>query len=154
MSNKDYVELTLPAGKYFIGDPCYVIADEKWDEVSDQMFPGIVGHPDYENHDIVVDGIHFFAYSTAYGDGLYDDFDNFKYPVDSGSIGAVPFELVSKREGESLEDYGRIIEVDQPLRCIRDENGTFIFVSGDLRIDIETGFEEYDDEDEEYDNDE
>ena len=27
----------MPAGKYFIGDPCYVIADKKWKDFCDKM---------------------------------------------------------------------------------------------------------------------
>ena len=30
--------IKLPAGKYFIGDPCYVIQDNDWQKVCDEMF--------------------------------------------------------------------------------------------------------------------
>ena len=32
------MKVTFPAGKYYIGDPCYVIDDDKWSQVCDQIF--------------------------------------------------------------------------------------------------------------------
>lgn len=38
MKNAPHLSITLPAGRYFIGDPCYVIADSDWIEFCDLSF--------------------------------------------------------------------------------------------------------------------
>ncbi len=147
MSRGNEVSLTLPAGEYYIGDPCYVIADDRWDEVCNQMFPGVPGNDDYENHDIQLDGTHFFVYSTAYGDGLYDD-GMYTYGVDAGCIGAVPMSLVNKREQQEIESngLGRFVKTDTPLQCSRNDEGTFTFIGSFGIIEIITDGSEYEDE--------
>lgn len=84
----------LPAGKYYIGDPCYVIRGANWQKVCDELEDGIytnLNHP-------------FFMASTAYGDGSYMDQEGNEYGVDSGQLGAVPIALIetSVAQAESL----------------------------------------------------
>jgi hypothetical protein len=73
----------LPAGTYYIGDPCYVIRD--WDE-----FLNVCGTDKF----FTFRGYKIFMSYTAYGDGVYVDVEEGgEYPVDSGSIGAIPTAL-------------------------------------------------------------
>ena len=51
---------TIPAGRYFIGDPAYA-----------------EGQPTFSTH-------------THHGDGIYSDKDGTHYPVDSGQLAAIP----------------------------------------------------------------
>ena len=67
---------TMPAGRYYVGDLCYVMHDV-WDEVCDLVFPydgrGVYGKFKLK------DGREFAVYSTAYGDGTYYDGMGRKY---------------------------------------------------------------------------
>ena len=129
--------IVLPAGKYYIGDPCYVFTHDSWS-------PGICDAilDDREEHK----GVKFFADHTAYGDGTYRGSNGFEYGVDAGLIGAIPFELITDLSG--LE-YGTVIEVNGELVCESNEGS---FQIGDLVIDTaDTG--EEDDEDDFFDDD-
>ena len=81
----------LPAGRYYIGDPCYVIREEDWNKVCDEMFKD---SEDFECMIIKILEKPFFIGRTAYGDGTYRDQENHQYGVDSGSLGAVPVEII------------------------------------------------------------
>lgn len=74
----------LPAGTYYVGDPCYVVPDELWDEylhVADVNPSGLTIQ--------LSDGRLVAAVTTCWGDGVYADQQNRTYPVDAGMLGAV-----------------------------------------------------------------
>jgi hypothetical protein len=77
---------TMPAGRYYVGDLCYVMHDV-WDEVCDLMFPhggrGVYGKFKLN------DGREFAVHPTAYGDGTYRDDMGREYSVDAGVIGCI-----------------------------------------------------------------
>lgn len=79
---------TMPAGRYYVGDLCYVMHDV-WDEVCDLMFPNSYNGRGKYGKFTLKDGRQFAVYSTAYGDGLYYDGMDRKYPVDAGVIGCI-----------------------------------------------------------------
>lgn len=127
----------LPAGRYYIGDPCYVLGTNdhaKWMSILDatNYFDGEV----YE-----LDGHKVWAHGTAYGDGCYSDNNNNSYPVDAGLIGVIPMELVEGIERVEKQGLGAIHTFDAPFECSYDD-GTFLI--GD--IIIETGAEDEDEE--------
>lgn len=112
----------LPAGKYYICDPCYVIDSNKWDQFLD-----------------IMDGNSYFGYNgkqyvclhTYFGDGSYpSNHDNYEgntliFDVDSGMIGAIPLDSEFLNTNESLnEDY--IFEFTEPFEC-KNNNGKLIF---------------------------
>lgn len=82
--------IVLPPGKYVIGDPCYTVPDEEWDNVLDESecfggqcwakFRTETGHSSY-----------VVAFSTRWGDGCYFDKEERSYGVDAGLIGIIPF---------------------------------------------------------------
>ena len=88
----------LPAGTFYVGDPCYGFtseageADNVWMEWlntcyknSDQEDPNRVMLMDGE-----VRGLRVVASGTKYGDGGYEDQYGRVYGVDAGLIGVIP----------------------------------------------------------------
>ena len=73
----------MPAGRYYVGDLCYVLNDV-WDEVCELSLFECEGGPF-----TLKDGRQFIMYGTAYGDGCYPSSDGKLYSVDSGTIGCV-----------------------------------------------------------------
>lgn len=70
----------LPAGTYYVGDLCYILADDDYDE--------IVCSFEYGDGDVyTVNGFTFAWSHTSYGDGVYQDKKKNLYPVDAGLIG-------------------------------------------------------------------
>ena len=71
----------MKAGEYYIGDLCYVMNDQEWDEVCDN---GLC-----DGEFTLKDGRKFALYSTAYGDGVYPTSIGGSCCVDAGSIGCI-----------------------------------------------------------------
>lgn len=86
-----YRKVVVPAGKYFLGDPCYAVPNRLWDKLlgSCKFFAHCVGE---------VDGHNVLGFNTAYGDGVYEDQFGNEFPVDAGLIGLVPEALVDRQE--------------------------------------------------------
>ena len=110
----------LPAGKYYIGDPCYVIAEENWDAWLDAYREGD-GELTYNGHEM-------WAHQTYFGDGSYKDQQGREYGVDAGTLAAVPFDLVER----SFGSLGHVIDFDKPFECSCDEG---VFTFGNIVID-------------------
>ena len=130
----------MKAGEYYVGDLCYVLGD-RWDEVCSLI---IVGHKCLDGEFELKDGTKFAIYSTAYGDGVYQDQHGHAYPVDSGSIGCV---LVSDITSGEMSDSGNIIKFDHSFSTYGEDG---IIQIGDIVID--TVGEDYTED--EYDEDE
>ena len=62
--------MTMPAGRYYIGDLCYVMHDE-WDEACTLFFPTNQSGRGIEGEFTLKDGRRFASFTTAYGDGEY-----------------------------------------------------------------------------------
>lgn len=132
-----FYKVTAPAGEYFVGDPCYAVPNEQWDELLESC--------DYFNQPIGRAGEHeVLAFSTQYGDGTYRDTSGHTYSVDSGMIGITPMAMTNKSRKE-LKRLGRIVNFECPVLASNHENGRIVF-SG---IEIETGDQE-DDQDGEW----
>lgn len=126
---------TLPPGKYYIGDPCYVIDDKEWDDVLDATaYFENAGVSTFQGHQL-------WGHSTAYGDGTYLDQNGNEYGVDSGCIGAVPIGLIENPGGE---DHGTmVIDAPEGLR-VSYENGKFWFNSICIDTDPSDDEEDFD----------
>lgn len=139
---------SLPAGEYFVGDPCYAIPNDEWDAfLNEGFFPA----EDAEQNVFEYKGMKVFAHYTKYGDGSYLGSDDRRYAVDSGSIGAVPIELCGKYSREELERLGRIMKYDATFFVDYDEG---LFTIGDVDIDTDPswGDEDYEVEEDDYDD--
>jgi hypothetical protein len=131
--------------KYYIGDLCYVMHDE-WTEVCSLAC--------FDNEDWAYeleDGRKFFLFSTAYGDGVYNDGNGLPYSVDSGTIGCIKVDDIQDPEFDSIikNGLGHIHEFECELEeydCGVD-NGCIWFD----KVAIETGGSDdpEDDEDDE-----
>lgn len=96
---------TLPAGDYYVGDPCYCFQDhEAWMQILDGS--EYLELPYGEGRDQIV------AFGTMHGDGEYRDRQGNSYPVDAGLIGVVPVHVAV----EPMEDL-HIIHFDTPFVC-------------------------------------
>ncbi len=77
--------VTVPAGEYILGDPCYTVPDDAWSRLLDSC-----GCFDDATPVGTVLGYQVLAFGTAHGDGIYEGSDGYEYAVDAGLIGLVP----------------------------------------------------------------
>lgn len=110
----------LPAGSYYIGDPCYVMGDD-WEEYLEAWYLGKTwrGQP-------------IAAFSTM-GDGTHQDDLGREYSVDSVILAAIPAERVT--DPVMAAQLGQMITFPAPFRCSRDRRGRIRF--GDIVIRTE-----------------
>jgi len=86
----------LPAGKYLVVDPCYVIGgDPFWNDLCNFSFPAGQRRDHFYIHS---EGHSIFAFSTAYGDGCYPVSDGNvceKAGVDAGMLSLIPMDYIN-----------------------------------------------------------
>lgn len=129
----------LPAGTYFLGDPCYAVPNDHWMpllESCDYFEASPVG--------TLPDGNQVLAFSTAYGDGQYRDQHGHLYAVDAGMIGLTPVLPAPgwRYANEDLRNLGRIVTFDHPFTATTDGEGRLAF--GPYEIDTAGDDEEAD----------
>lgn len=123
---KNIGSITLPPGEYIIGDPCYVIHEDKWIpwlEDANYLYEERYYVADLDGHAVI--GI-----CTAHGDGLFEDQFGREYPVDAGLIGLVPVEVALPKSNGSSQ----VVNFDEPVECSW-EDGTIVL--GHIRIDTD-----------------
>lgn len=118
----------LPAGDYLIGDLCYIVPDEYWSDLCDQWFA-----KDSDGITAVYKDATVYAFSTAYGDGVYTGSNGFKFSVDAGLIGIMPAVDTVRYEDREGDLFTRVT-FDKEF-MIATDGSTLMF--GD--IVIETG---------------
>lgn len=135
--------MTMPAGKYYVGDLCYVMHPE-WDE-----FCGITikGNQCLEGEFNLKDGRRFAAFNTMWGDGEYKDQYGNSYSVDAGLIGCIRLEDIRDETYGDIEDLGNIVEFhsDFVVRGGRTEMGRDwdgVIQFGHIRIETNPEYEE------------
>lgn len=134
-------QATLPAGMYFIGDPCLAFDDEEWYSVLDSTeylgadTPASSYFGEWKGHK-------FVALSTLIGDGYFISDQWQAFHVDTGMIGAVPEALARKTPLLVATIF------TEPFDVKKMSDGTLIF--GHILVDTseseETGDEYYGDE--------
>lgn len=133
--------MTMPAGRYYIGDLCYVMHDE-WSEVCDIT---IMSEQCLEGEFTLRDGRRFATFGTAYGDGEYVSNIGTRHCVDSGSIGCIRVDDIRDNTYSDIERLGAIVEFNQPFE-VSEDRGLIVFGN----VEIETaGPNDWDDYDEE-----
>lgn len=131
----------IPAGEYWVGDPCYCFTDH-----GDWM--ALLESADYTSDRAILEaeagGLRFVASQTAYGDGRYSDQHGGSYPVDAGLLGVVPVGMEQAPGADwvyTREELMERVRFEKPFR-VSYEDGT-------VRIGhlvIETGDDEDEDE--------
>lgn len=132
----------LPAGLYFIGDPCYLIRDPDWDKIGDATnwfgcddnieFPNPPA--DWDDGLYHWNGKLCFASHTKYGDGIYTARRGKREIwVDSGTIGVTAFDgNPPLGMGRGFWMGGIVEEHEKPFE-IWEEDG--VFHIGKMKID-------------------
>ena len=135
----------MPAGKYYVGDLCYVMHPE-WDEFCRIT---ISGNKCLEGEFNLSDGRRFATFGTAYGDGEYSSNQGTSHSVDAGLIGCIRIEDIRDPEATeaAMQSLGAIVEFDRPFECsggsgARNWDGVIYFGN----LEIYTGDEELEEE--------
>ena len=118
-------------GRYYIGDPCYVVADKDWDTLIDET--GCFGIEGYEATGFWDDGLFkyngkvCFANGTAWGDGEYDaEGTSVSLGVDAGLISIMPIECIGENEMPDTVRLGVVVEFKDAFNAYY-EDGVFHF---------------------------
>lgn len=129
--------MTMPAGRYYIGDLCYVMDRGEWDEFCALT----IGQDQSGDGEFVFeDGRRFATYGTTWGDGLYRSNIGTEHSVDAGLIGCIRIQDITANKYDDLESLGAIVDFDHEF-----DTST---VNGCLRfghVVIDTNAEEADD---------
>lgn len=123
--------MTMPAGRYYIGDLCYVMHDE-WKEVCDLFFPAYHPPKGVEGEFTLADGRRFASFATAYGDGEYRSSINTLHSVDSGTIGCIRVEDIRDNTYSDIETLGALVDFPEPFEVFAD---TGMLVFGHVKIE-------------------
>lgn len=139
---KPQIKTTMPAGRYYVGDPCYLF-NQSWHKILEE-------NEYFEKEEQKINGLKVACGGTAYGDGTYSDNKGRQYGVDAGLIGILPVELIAL-DGKLTEDEintsnnMHIIEMNDTTEFeVEISDGVFQF--GDIIINTK---DEEDPEDEE-----
>lgn len=119
----------LPAGKYFVGDLCYVLNQPgEWDAFCaltisgtaclDGVFALPGDHPAFR---------WFASIQTEFGDGTYRDQHGNEYPVDAGLIGCILMSDIPHITKEYADEHGAVVEMKTSFVPARDREGTITF---------------------------
>ena len=130
----------MKAGKYYVGDLCYVMHPE-WDEFCALTCSG---HNVLDGEFNLKDGRRFATFTTRWGDGTYRDDQGRSYGVDAGLIGCIAVEDITPSELENLTD-GHVVEFVKDFTTF---SAGGVITIGNIVID--TDFEEIEEEDEIY----
>jgi hypothetical protein len=130
--------MTMPAGRYYIGDLCYVMHPE-WDEACNMFFPYVPGKPFHkvEGEFTLQDGRRFASFGTAHGDGTYDSNIGTEHMVDSGSIGCIRVEDIQDDTYSDIERLGAIVEFKEPFEVRKVSLGLLRFGHVDIETDAD-----------------
>lgn len=97
--------MTMPAGRYYIGDLCYVMTDTEWEEFCSLT---IKENMCLDGEFTFKDGRRFATYGTAWGDGVYYDQYGREYSVDAGLIGCIKVDDIVAEKYDNIEELGNI----------------------------------------------
>jgi len=126
----------FPPGRYYVGDPCYVIDNTDWDILGENTAwfgcdPDKLPVSNYNDGVFEFNGHKCFAYHTQWGDGVYT-FGRMEFGVDAGLLSVIPVEAIKDDQFENAEGLGKIFEFKVPFKVWYEEG---IFYFGHVRID-------------------
>lgn len=121
--------INFKAGKYYVGDLCYVIDDVAWQALCKRLEADGYFESDGGKWTGRCNGSTIVLFSTLNGDGSYYDQYSRQYLVDSGNIGIMPVDVISKGDA----DGGNIIEFETDFAVEAVDKGVFAF--GNIVVD-------------------
>jgi hypothetical protein len=130
----------MPAGEYWVGDPCYSVPDDKWmtwlQDARYELEPDILLAE--------IDGLPVLGITTAHGDGKYRSNQGDSFPVDAGMIGLTPKALV-----EGVPFGSKLVTFERTFECSYDEDDEGLITLGliEIKTDPEADEDDWDDED-------
>ena len=131
--------MTMPAGKYYIGDLCYVMHPE-WDEACALFFPPGAPGRGVEGEFTLKDGRRYASFGTAWGDGEYYNNTGTSHIVDSGSIGCIRVEDIRDNTYDDIEGLGAVVEFKEPFEVQKIGQGLIKF--GHVEIETDAVYDE------------
>ena len=93
--NAPRIVKNIPAGTYYIGDPCYVFGRDSWNKLIELTDCFEIPNVEYKDKPVI-------AFETNSGDGKYNGFC-----VDSGLIGIVDISLIEEGSTFFNENFNR-----------------------------------------------
>lgn len=152
INTKDIRLDNIPAGAYYIGDPCYAFDDhQQWLRLLDQS--------DFFDKPMVeFEGFTVGAFHTAHGDGTYKGVDGngktFDFDVDAGLIGFVAAQLLEPEFARGLMEgtnkAGKFVFFPEPWSAASWKDGNIRI--GSTLIATDFGEEEYEEDEFAWDN--
>jgi len=131
--------MTMPAGRYYIGDLCYVMHSE-WDEACAMFFPPRHEGRGLEGEFTLKDGRRFASFGTAWGDGEYYNNMGTSHGVDSGSIGCILVADIQDNTYPNIERLGAVVEFTEPFEVQKIDRGLLKF--GHVEIETDPVYDE------------
>lgn len=127
------LEITLPAGRYWIGDPCQVLTEERYDQLFSEKC---------EARSRIVDGHQVCLSCVSDGDGFYDC-EIGTAAVESGQIGILPYEMAEKPSNPEMT--GIVIDSLDPVSVrLGDGVHEFSYVDADGPMTISFHYGDFD----------
>jgi hypothetical protein len=138
----------LPAGIYYIGDLCFVLSDEEWNELISLT---IKGENIIEGEHSFSDGRKFAIHPTKFGDGVYTDQYGESYCVESGSLGCILLSDIKHRKLFDFKSLGVIVEITGDFETLgrsdrKKWNGNILFGGVCINTNPNGWIDEYEDD--------
>ena len=116
---------TLPAGVYYVGDPCFIMKEEMYEVIACQTdyMDGLYSHDKYR----------ILLGRTQRENGTYTGSDAFDYSVDSGMIGIISISLADGDVGDLAKMHKFLTDA-----YIKIEGGVFTITCGNSVVVIDT----------------
>lgn len=120
------MRIAMKAGKYWLGDPTYLIKEE-------DMWNAYMDRRSGNDGEVILFGEKCVIFSTMHGDGIFVSNQGHSVPVDSGTIALFPVSLIGEcMTGEWMDNV--MVTFDEDFECYA-ENGMLHF--GSIVIDTD-----------------
>lgn len=134
--------IELSKNDYIVIDPCYVMKDDLYNQMVDQMYKNYDANGSAQN-ELEIEGIRFAVFNTAHGDGVYQSNTNSIFSVDAGIIGVIPLSLCDE---DTIKKYKKLLSdecffiSDEVSAC---SDGNTLYFND---LEIYTGYDEEDED--------
>ena len=138
------ISITVPAGTYVLGDPCYNIYGsdsngiDRWDGWLERVGIGDIMAAEVPGSDHVV-----VAFSTSHGDGCWVLRESgvktqLKIAADAGMIGLIPVAYIQE-QGQVIsgldQNIVQVVHFNRTTRCHIKKDGTLVFGRFSIQTD-------------------